>query len=72
MLPTLVLSLNLDIGRLTIITLIGRIAASMSDLAEGNLDADIPFTDRPDEIGRVAFTGLRSLGARRGNVDGIE
>ncbi|ANK89049.1 MULTISPECIES: methyl-accepting chemotaxis protein [unclassified Rhizobium] len=63
-----VLSLNLGVGLLTIITLIGaavfgarviakpigRITASMSDLAEGNLDADIPFTDRRDEIGQMA------------------
>ncbi|PDT11024.1 methyl-accepting chemotaxis protein [Rhizobium sp. M1] len=64
----LVLFLNLGIGLLTIATLIGaavfgarviarpigRITASMNDLAGGNLDADIPFADRGDEIGQMA------------------
>jgi methyl-accepting chemotaxis protein len=64
----LVLSLNLGIGLLTIATLIGaavfgarviakpigRITASMSKLAEGNLAAEIPFANRRDEIGQMA------------------
>ncbi|AJC83080.1 methyl-accepting chemotaxis protein (plasmid) [Rhizobium etli bv. phaseoli str. IE4803] len=64
----LVLVLNLGIGLLTIATLIGaalfgarviarpigRITASMNDLAGGNLDAGIPFADRRDEIGEMA------------------
>ncbi|MBY4628003.1 methyl-accepting chemotaxis protein [Rhizobium croatiense] len=64
----LVLFLNLGIGLLTIATLIGaavfgarviarpigHITASMNDLAGGNLDADIPFADRGDEIGQMA------------------
>ncbi|WP_259668053.1 HAMP domain-containing protein [Rhizobium lentis] len=64
----LVLYVNLGGGLLTIITLIvaavfgarviakpiGEITASMSGLAEGNLDADIPFANRRDEIGRMA------------------
>ncbi|PDV87503.1 methyl-accepting chemotaxis protein [Rhizobium sp. H4] len=64
----LVLFLNLGIGLLTIATLIGaavfgarviarpigHITASMNDLAGGNLDADIPFADRDDEIGQMA------------------
>ncbi|MBX5068218.1 HAMP domain-containing protein [Rhizobium lentis] len=33
---------------------IGEITASMSGLAEGNLDADIPFANRRDEIDRMA------------------
>ncbi|WP_259667256.1 HAMP domain-containing protein [Rhizobium lentis] len=33
---------------------IGEIIASMSGLAEGNLDAVIPFANRRDEIGRMA------------------
>ncbi|WP_259667444.1 HAMP domain-containing protein [Rhizobium lentis] len=33
---------------------IGEITASMSGLAEGNLDAAIPFANRRDEIGRMA------------------
>ncbi|ANM14951.1 MULTISPECIES: methyl-accepting chemotaxis protein [unclassified Rhizobium] len=64
----LVLFLNLGIGLLTITTLIGsavfgaraiakpigRITTSMNDLAGGNLDADIPFAGRRDEIGEMA------------------
>jgi len=64
----LVLSLNLGIGLPTIATLIGaavfgarviakpigRITASMSKLAEGNLAAEIPFANRRDEIGQMA------------------
>ncbi|MBB3350461.1 HAMP domain-containing protein [Rhizobium lentis] len=59
---------SIGVGPLTIITLIGaavfaarviakpigEITASMSGLAEGNLDADIPFANRRDEIGRIA------------------
>ncbi|WP_259667828.1 HAMP domain-containing protein [Rhizobium lentis] len=59
---------SIGIGQLTIITLIGaavfgarviakpigEITASMSGLAEGNLDAVIPFANRRDEIGRMA------------------
>ncbi|WP_116288861.1 HAMP domain-containing protein, partial [Ensifer sp. LCM 4579] len=33
---------------------IGRLTGSMSVLAEGNLEADIPFTERRDEIGEMA------------------
>ncbi|OWV81310.1 chemotaxis protein [Rhizobium sp. N122] len=64
----LVLFLNLGIGLLTITTLIGsavfgaraiakpigRITASMNELAGGNLDAGIPFAGRRDEIGEMA------------------
>ncbi|OWV81721.1 chemotaxis protein [Rhizobium sp. R634] len=64
----LVLSLNLGIGLLTIVTLIaaaifgsrviakpiGRITASMNDLAEGRLEVAIPFAGRHDEIGQMA------------------
>ncbi|ARM92639.1 methyl-accepting chemotaxis protein (plasmid) [Rhizobium sp. CIAT894] len=64
----LVLFLNLGIGLLTIVTLIGaaifgarviakpigRITDSMNDLAHGNHDVDIPFADRSDEIGQMA------------------
>ncbi|RFB88857.1 methyl-accepting chemotaxis protein [Rhizobium leguminosarum bv. trifolii] len=64
----LVLFLNLGIGLLTIATLIGsavfgaraiakpigRITTSMNELAGGNLDADIPFAGRRDEIGEMA------------------
>ncbi|MCA1490678.1 HAMP domain-containing protein [Ensifer sp. NBAIM29] len=33
---------------------IGSLTGSMSELAEGNLEADIPFTKRSDEIGEMA------------------
>ncbi|MBB2753881.1 UNVERIFIED_ORG: methyl-accepting chemotaxis protein [Rhizobium aethiopicum] len=63
-----VLFLNLGMGLLTIFTLIasavfgarviakpiGRITESMNDLANGDLDANIPFADRRDEIGQMA------------------
>ncbi|PDT00023.1 methyl-accepting chemotaxis protein [Rhizobium chutanense] len=65
---TLVLFLNLGIGLLTIVTLIGaaifgarviakpigRLTNSMNDLAHGNHDVNIPFADRRDEIGQMA------------------
>ncbi|UWU26101.1 methyl-accepting chemotaxis protein (plasmid) [Rhizobium sp. CB3060] len=64
----LILFLNLGMGLLTIAMLtgaalfgalviarpIGRITGSMNDLASGNLDSDIPFADRRDEIGQMA------------------
>ncbi|MCF3642743.1 methyl-accepting chemotaxis protein [Rhizobium sp. TRM95111] len=33
---------------------IGRLTANMSVLADGNLDAGVPFTERSDEIGEMA------------------
>ncbi|MBB4571767.1 methyl-accepting chemotaxis protein [Rhizobium leucaenae] len=65
---TLVLSVNIGIGLLTIVTLvgaavfgsraiarpIGEITANMNVLAQGNLDASVPFADRSDEIGQMA------------------
>ncbi|WFU07217.1 methyl-accepting chemotaxis protein (plasmid) [Rhizobium sp. CB3171] len=64
----LVLRLNLGVGLITVITLIaaavfgaraiarpiGQITASMSVLAQGNLDTNIPFADRGDELGAMA------------------
>lgn len=35
-------------------SLFGRLAASMTEIAEGSLDATVPFAGRSDEIGRMA------------------
>ncbi|MBB3396029.1 methyl-accepting chemotaxis protein [Rhizobium sp. BK060] len=64
----LALRLNLGAGLVTIIALIaaaifgaraiarpiGQIGASMTVLAQGNLDTKVPFADRRDEIGEMA------------------
>ncbi|WFU12916.1 methyl-accepting chemotaxis protein (plasmid) [Rhizobium sp. CB3090] len=64
----LALELNLGVGLFTVMTLIAaavfgsrsiaspiaRITDSMSTLAQGNLDVNIPFAERRDEIGSMA------------------
>jgi methyl-accepting chemotaxis protein len=49
----LAVGLALRVSRV-IRSLFGRLAASMTEIADGTLDTTVPFADRSDEIGRMA------------------